>query len=202
MKKTLDYYFSVASPWTYLGHARLAALAKLHSINVNFYPVDFSLVLDATGGTLYQHRSEQRKQYRQVDLARWQRRLGIPLTLEPRYYPVDRGPASFVMIAARLLPQDDRFAILQAILKGIWHDEQNIADWDFLKKVLDELGLNSPAILASAQSQETTAQHTRDSRRAIEAGVFGVPSYVVDGEIFWGQDRLDFLEERLAETGH
>src|SRR5690606_13127674 len=137
MKRCVDYYFSVASPWTYLGHARFGQLARQHDLEVSFLPVDFARVLDASGGLLYQKRSEQRRKYRQIELDRWRRHLDITLTLEPAHYPVDRTPASLLMVACHDLPQQFRFRLLQAILAAIWRDDLDIADWQVLARLLE-----------------------------------------------------------------
>lgn len=99
--KTIDYYFSVGSPWAYLGSARFSDMVRRHGARVNVMPVDYTRIFAASGGTLYENRAPQRRNYRQVELARWRRRLGIPLTLEPRFSPVDRRPASYLLIVAR-----------------------------------------------------------------------------------------------------
>lgn len=197
MKRRIDYYFSVASPWTYLGHERFWQLAEQHDLDVSFRPVDFKRMLDASGGVLYQQRSTQRRQYRQIELDRWRRHLQIPLTLEPAYYPVAREPASLVMLACRHLPQRTQFQLLQAILASIWRDDLDIANWQVLAHLLTSLGEDADALLADAQQAASATLLTQHTDDAIQAGVFGVPAYVLDAEIFWGQDRLDFLARAL-----
>jgi len=200
MTSHVDYYFSVASPWTYLGHERFSKLAERHDLDVSFRPVDFTRVLHASGGLLYQNRSEQRRRYRQVELDRWRHYLDIALTLEPAYYPVDRTPAGLLMVACRHFPQQTRFGLLQAILASIWRDNLDISNWQVLTSLINNEGLDADAILAETRQpacQHLLERHTDD---AIEAGVFGVPSYVLEEEIFWGQDRLDLLA-RALEAG-
>jgi len=197
MGKTVDYYFSVASPWTYLGSARFIDMVRRNQSTVNVMPVDYTRVFAASGGTLFQERAHQRRAYRQVELARWQRRLGIPLTLEPRFYPVDRRPASYLLIAARR--QGARALDLShAILRAIWHEDKNIADWDTLMEVAERAGFERRALAEAAQDPSIVREYERDTDRAITAQVFGAPTYAVDGEFFWGQDRLDFFEEKLT----
>jgi 2-hydroxychromene-2-carboxylate isomerase len=197
MKKTVDYYFSVASPWAYLGSARFNGIVQRHRARVNVIPIELSLIFAASGGKLYQDREPQRRNYRQVELSRWSRRLGIPLTLTPRYYPVDRRPASYLLIAAREFdaPVLD---LSHTILRAIWHEEKNIADWDTLRDLSDQLGIDGRALVEAAKSPTVAQQYERGTDQAIEAQVFGAPSYVVNGELFWGQDRLDFVDECLS----
>ncbi|MGH6640091.1 MAG: 2-hydroxychromene-2-carboxylate isomerase [Polaromonas sp.] len=198
MSKAVDYYFSVASPWTYLGSERFITMARRSGVVVNARPMDFASVLAASGGLPYQQRPPQRASYRQVDLARWRRRLGIPLTLEPRFYPVDREPASRMVVAARALGQWAALELSHAILRAIWQEDRDIADWPTLAAVAREAGLDGTALADAAHEPGIAQAWQHDTDCAIEAQVFGAPTWVVDGERFWGQDRLDFLEEKLA----
>lgn len=200
MTKTVDYYFSVASPWAYLGSARFIEMARRYGAAVRPFPIELSRIFAASGGTLYADRSPQRQRYRELELARWRCRLDIPLTLAPCFYPVDRGPASCLLIAARKanLPVLD---LSHRVLRAIWHEEKNIADWDTLAGLCVDAGLDSGLLLDMAQSPAVARQLESDTDHAIAQNVFGSPSYVVDGELFWGQDRLDFVEGRLAIPG-
>ena len=200
MHKTVDYYFSVASPWTFLGSERFISMARRSGAVVNVRPIDFTQVLAASGGLPYQQRAAQRASYRQVDLARWRRRLGIPLTLEPKFYPVDREPASRMVVAARSAGQSAALELSHAILRAIWQEDRDIADWQTLAAVAREAGLDGAALVDAAQEPGITQAWQHDTDCAIEAGVFGAPTWVVAGKRFWGQDRLDFLEENLLES--
>ena len=197
MTNTVDYYFSVASPWAYLGSARFIEITRRYGATVTVMPVELSRIFAASGGTAFTERAPQRQQYRQLELARWSQWLRIPLTLEPRFYPVDRRPASYLLIAVREagLPVLD---LSHRVLRAIWHEEKNIADWDTLRKLVLDAGLDGEALVDAAQSPAVARQFERDTDLAIAAQVFGAPAYVVDGELFWGQDRLDFVEEKLA----
>ena len=194
---TVQYWFSTASPWTWLGSERFAELVRRSGARVEVLPVDLGAVFAATGGTPFPQRSPARQTYRQLELARWSRRLGIPVTLEPRYYPVDRGPSSRMLIAANHAGLD-ALALSHAVLRAIWVEDRDIADWQVLARIADESGLDGQALVRAAGHSQVERQYLENSRRAIEAGVFGSPTFVVDGERFWGQDRLDFLAERLG----
>jgi 2-hydroxychromene-2-carboxylate isomerase len=198
MLKTVDYYFSVASPWTYLGSARFIEMARRHDIDVRVLPVDYNRVFAASGGILFTNRAPQRRNYRQIELQRWSRRLGIPLTLEPRFYPVDRGPASRLLIAAREQGKD-ALALSHAVLRAIWHEELDIADWNSLAEIADRAGFNSEPLISSAHQSRIAEEYQRNTDQAIAAQVFGAPTYIYNGELFWGQDRLDFLEEQITQ---
>lgn len=162
-------------------------------------PVDLGKVFAATGGTPFPQRSPQRQAYRQVELARWSRRLELPINLEPRFYPVDRAPASQLLIAAQEQGHDV-LELSHAILSAIWAEDRDISDWRTLESISDRCGLPGQALVAAAQQAEVARAFADETGAAVAAGVFGAPSYVLKGEIFWGQDRLDFLEEALARS--
>ena len=194
----VQYWFSVASPWTWLGSAGFIDLARRSGARIEVLPVQLAQVFAVSGGRPFDERPPQRRSYRQLELGRWSKRLGVPLTLEPRFYPVDRLPASCLLIAARQAGAD-ALALSHAVLRAIWQDDRDIADWATLEALARDIGLDGPALVAAARLPATAEQFRRDTDRAIEAQVFGAPTYVVDGERFWGQDRLDFLAERLGE---
>lgn len=198
MGKTVDYYLSVASPWTLLGSARFIAMARRTEAVVHVRPMDFGRILAASGGLPYQQRAPQRASYRQEDLARWRRRLGIPLNLEPSFYPVDREPASRMVVAARAIGADAALDLTHAILGAMWQEDRNIADRDTLVALANGVGLDGGSLAAASQEPAVAAAWNQDTEDALQAQVFGAPTWVVDGERFWGQDRLDFLEEKLA----
>lgn len=196
----IDYYFSVASPWTFLGSERFIRLVKHTSTEVNVRPMDFSQVLAASGGLPYQQRATQRASYRQVDLSRWSCQLDIAVTLEPKFYPVDRMPASHLVIAARFLGSAAALDVSHAILRAIWQEDRNIADWQTLTEIACEAGFDGAALVNAALKPGIAEAFQHDTDCAIKAEVFGAPTWVVDSERFWGQDRLDFLEKKLRKN--
>jgi 2-hydroxychromene-2-carboxylate isomerase len=198
MTITIDYYFSPHSPWTYLGHERFAAIAAAAGARINVLPVDLGRVFPVSGGLPLAKRAPQRQAYRLVELKRFSEFLGRPLHLQPRYFPVDTEDAAKLIIAVDQLDGTDAaMRIVAATLRAVWAEQRNIADPTVLQALLVETGLE-PRRLDDAQTQAVHERYAGDSQRAIDAGVFGAPTYVVDGELFWGQDRLDFLERRLA----
>ena len=198
MSTTVDYYLSPQSPWTYLGHERFAEIAKAAHATINVLPVDLGRVFPVSGGLPLAKRAPQRQDYRLVELKRFSEHLGRPLNLKPSYFPVDGHDAAKLIIAVDSADGSDAaMKIAGAILRGVWVEQRNIADPTVLQAMLAETGLAARR-LDDSQSQAVHERYDADSQRAIEAGVFGAPSYVVEGELFWGQDRLDFLERRLS----
>lgn len=194
----IDYYFTPQSPWTYLGHERFVALARAAGAQVQVRPADYGQIFAASGGLPLAKRPPQRQAYRLVELARFRDHLGLPMNVQPRFFPVAGDEAARLIIVAQLEGGAEAALKLSgAVFRAVWEQERDIASADTLAQLLQEQGL--PAAWQDAarrpEVQQTYEAHTR---QAIDIGVFGAPSYVVDGEIFWGQDRLDFLERRLA----
>ena len=200
MALTVDYYFAPNSPWTYLGHERFWQIAKAAGASINVLPVDLGgKVFPVSGGLPLAKRAPQRQAYRLVELKRFSEFLGQPIVLQPKYFPVNADDAAKLIIAVDMHDGSDAaMRIAGRILRGVWVDERNIADARDLATIVAEEGLTARR-LDDAMSQAVHVRYEQDSQRAIDAGVFGAPSYVVDGELFWGQDRLDFLQRRLGK---
>jgi carboxymethylenebutenolidase len=198
MSLAVDYYFSPQSPWTYLGHDRFVAIAQAAGARVAVRPVDLGKVFPATGGLPLAKRAPQRQAYRLVELRRFAEHLALPLNLQPKFFPVAGDPAARLIIAVDMHQGSDAaLALTGALLRAVWAEERDIADARELAALLAGLGLPVQR-LTDAQAPAVQARYDAETQRAMDASVFGAPSYVVDGELFWGQDRLDFLQRRLA----
>ena len=200
MPPEIDYYFAPQSPWTYLGHARLVQLAQATGTRVNVLPADFGAVFEASGGLPLARRAPQRQAYRLVELRRFSQALDLPLNLQPAFFPVAADPSARLIVAVAMADGDEAaLALAGRVFAACWREQRNIADPATLAALLAEAGL--PAARLEASMQPAVAErYAANTARALAAGVFGAPSYVVDGEIFWGQDRLDFLARRLGPT--
>jgi len=197
MALKIDYYLSLNSPWTYLGAARFARMAQDHGADVRVKPVDFGKIFPASGGLPLPKRAPQRQAYRLVELGRWSEHLGLPVTLHPRHFPTPETLKAGVVIAADQLGGAP-LALSQAILTALWAEDRDTGDPEVLREIAEATGHDGEALLAMAADPATQELYHRLSEEALAAGVFGAPSYIVEGEIFWGQHRLDFLERRLA----
>ena len=197
MRHTVDYYFAPNSPWTYLGHARLAKMAAARGATVRVLPVDLGDVFSISGGLPLPKRAPQRQAYRLLELKRFSEALEIPLNVQPQYFPVSADDAARLIIAAELAKGSQAaMALTGAIGAAVWVQERNIADAAVLGELLAECGLEA-SLLQRSQEADVQARYEQNTLAAKDAGVFGAPSYVVDGELFWGQDRLDFVKRRL-----
>ena len=201
MPTVIDYYLAPQSPWTYLGHERFARMADAAGATVNVMPVDLGgKIFPVSGGLPLGQRAPQRQAYRLVELARFRDALQMPLNIKPRHFPVPGDQAARMIIAVDQAAGSAaamRFA--GAVLAAVWAQERNIDDHVTLVQLLVENAL--PASIAdAAKAAEVQVLYESYTQRAIDRGVFGSPSYVIDGEIFWGQDRLDFVEHKLRAT--
>jgi 2-hydroxychromene-2-carboxylate isomerase len=200
----IDCYYSLSSPWAYLAGPRLADIVRRHQAKLTLKPFDFQAVVPRTGGVPLRTRPGPRRRYHQVELDRWRRHLGMALVLEPRHYPqaMPADPdwnkyAGWMVIAA----QDaglDAFPLSHAILRALWAEERDIRAADVRRAIADEAGYDGASLVAAERSERVQALYRRYSAEAEALGVFGSPTFVIDGELFWGQDRLEFLERKLA----
>ena len=197
MTKTIDYYFTVNSPWTYLGHARFVEIARRAGAHVAVKPVDMARVFAASGGLPVAQRPRQRQLYRMAELRRWRAHLGIPINLEPRHARVPTTMAARLVIAADLRDLN-ALALVGFLGRAVWEEERDVSDPATLKAIVAEHGRNAGMLWEAAQSPEVAAAHDAYTQEAIDRDVFGAPTYAYRGELFWGQDRLDFLERALA----
>lgn len=198
MQHTFDYYFAAQSPWAYLGHQRAWDLATQSGAALRVMPVDFGQVFAASGGLPLAKRAPQRQKYRLVELARFSEALQVPLNVEPQFFPVAGDDASRVIIAVdQQHGTQAAMAYAGAVLGAVWVQQRNIADAQVLAQLLQEQGLDA-SCLPHAQSPEVQAIYAQNTQNALDAHLFGAPSYVVDGEMFWGQDRLDFVARKLG----
>ncbi|MFM2427369.1 MAG: hypothetical protein RL707_1195 [Pseudomonadota bacterium] len=172
MPKTIDYYLAPQSPWAYLGHKRLVEIAKAAGASVRVMPMDLGQVFPLSGGLPLGKRAPQRQAYRLVELTRFSRALNLPLNLHPKYFPVAGDDAARLIIAVDMHHGTNAaLALTGTVLSAVW--------------------------MALSRTPEVQARYVSYTQSAIDAQVFGAPSYEVDGALFWGQDRLDFVAQQL-----
>ena len=188
MTTTVDYYFATISPFGYLGHDRFVAMASKHRATVNVKPINLGEVLPVSGGLPLAKRAPQRQAYRLVELARWADFLGKPMHVQPRFFPVNGDQAAYRILA-----------VTGAISRALWEQERDIADAATLTAIVTECGLPADQLASRSAAPDIAARYAALTQEAIGRGVFGAPTYVVADELFWGQDRLDFVERKLAK---
>ena len=198
MSKTIHYFFAPQSPYVYLGHERLLKLGAQYGAMIEPKPFDIGAVFAETGGLPLAKRAPQRQAYRLQELERWSQHLGLPMNLQPKFFPVDQKPASLLLVAARdEKGADQALELATAIVRAVWAEEKNIADPATLAQLAGDAGYDAAALLDASRAPETQRKYDAFTQEALDAGVFGAPWYVVDGQGFWGQDRLDFVERLL-----
>jgi len=194
----IDYYFTPQSPWTYLGHMRFTEMAQKAGATVRLLPTDFGKVFAVSGGLPLGQRAPQRQAYRLVELKRFSENLQMPLHIKPTFFPVAGDDAARLIIA---VDQHDGTAAAMrlsgAVFKAVWAEERNIADAAVLAQLLKEQGLSAERLVQS-RSPAVQQCYEANTQKAVDESVFGAPSYVIDGEMFWGQDRLEFVAKKLA----
>ena len=195
-RKTIAYHFTLLSPWAYLGHDAFLEIAARRDCAVDYRPVALGTVFPQTGGQPLGQRHPARQAYRMIELQRWRDRRGLALNLRPAFLPCDIALADrtvLALVAAGRSPA----AFVRAALSAVWAQDRNCADPAVLAALLRHCGEDA-ALLEAAAGEAIKAQYARLTEEAIAMGVIGSPCYVLDGEPFWGQDRLDLLEDALA----
>lgn len=197
MSRTIAYYFSLASPWAYIGFGPFVEIVARHGVTVAYKPVALGQVFDQTGGLPLPKRHPARQRYRLVELQRWRDRRRLSFNLQPKHFPFDPTLADRTVVAV-LGSGANPETFLRLAHAAVWEGDRDMAHEDTVAAVLREAGLEPAPLIAAARSPEAAMTYARNLEDALAAGVFGAPSYVLDGEIFWGQDRLDLLDDMLT----
>lgn len=194
----IDYYLATQSPYCYLAGDRLEQIAARHGAAITYKPLDAWQLFDRTGGIRPADRHPSRLEYRDQELPRWAEFLGLPMQARPAFFPVNVAPSSYAIIAAQNAGGGDLGGLVRRFLRAVWADQENIADDAIIRAKLSASGFDPD--LADKGLFLGAETYGRNLEQAVEAGVFGVPFYVVreTGQRFWGQDRLDFLDRHLA----
>ena len=198
MSVTIDYYLSLNSPWTYMGSALFAEIARRNGATVNVKPAKFGPIFEKTGGLPLPKRSPERRAYRLMELKRWREVRDIPLILQPKNSPSDDAAAVRLVIAAKLQGRDAH-RLATELGRAIWELDEPLGEPAVMAAAAKRAGVDAAAVRASGPSDAELEQlYDQYTQEALAAGVFGAPSYVLpSGEIFWGQDRLEMLERAL-----
>ncbi len=195
MRKTVYYYHALSSPWAYLGWPQFKALIEKHDLDVVVRP---TRIVTENGGVPLRSRPQPRQDYHAVELDRWRKRLNMPLVLKPKYYPTNNEFSARMVIAAdRLgLPALD---LSHALLHALWSEELDVTQPDVRIDVANRLGLDGAKLQAMEDQPEIMQAWLDSHAEAGKRGVFGTPTWVYKDVLYWGQDRLDFLDEALSQ---
>lgn len=196
---TVDYYFTLVSPWTYLGDAKFKEICDKHGATIRHLPVNLGRVFEATGGLPLAKRSEARKALRMQELRRWREYRNVPLNLEPAHFPVSDKLAAGMVIAAQETG-NDVYEFCHNIMRAVWAEERDISDTDTMIEIANACGLDGKLLATAALSPSVEQKWEADTDTAIQRGVMGAPFYIIGDETLWGQDRLEFVDRILAKA--
>lgn len=192
----IDYYFTLLSPWAYLGHQPFLDLAARHGVAIRYKPVMLSKVFENSGAVPLAQRPKARQDYRFLELQRWRAKRGAPLNLKPKHFPVSPALADKAVIGLVQAGRDPG-AFVEAMFRACWAEERDISDRETVAEKLQAAGHDAGSALAAAEGDTAREAYEANTGEAIRLDAIGSPTYVLDGETFWGQDRLDLLDEAL-----
>jgi 2-hydroxychromene-2-carboxylate isomerase len=195
--KTIDYYYSTRSIYAYFGAQRIVDLARRFGRRLIHRPVDLSRVVPAVGSLPFDQRSAAHKAYQfGREIERWSEYLGIPALVDPVHHFGDRTLSAGVILAAQSAGADvDRLHV--DMLTALWRDDRDLSSTEVLASLVSGIGADVQAILDTARSADIQAAFNQCTELAIADGVPGSPTYVVDGDLFYGQDRLMMVARAL-----
>lgn len=191
----IAYYFSPLSPFTYLAGMRLEQIAKKHDATIEYLPFNLMEVFKHTGTAPLPERHESKRAYRLAELKRIAEAQDMPIHVQPRHWPTNPVPACTAIISAQMAGGGDVGLLAHSLMRACWAEEQDIAEDHVVRHCLKEAGFVEG--LADRDMLSAVEIYQKNTQDALNGGVFGSPSYVVHGQVFWGQDRLDYLDRHL-----
>jgi len=196
MNAEVTYFFSMVSPWAYIGHDPFMALVARHDLTVIYRPMLLTDVFAQTGGQPLAKRHPHRQAYRLIEMQRWREKRGLKFNLKPKFWPFNASTADRTVIAICEARQDP--APFMALgFHAIWVENRNLADDAVIAELLEAAGMKSGPLIKAAKEDRIGELYALYTREAVELGCFGSPCYLLKGEPFWGQDRLELLEDAV-----
>ena len=188
---------SHGSPWTFLGHKRINKIASENNCELILMPVNYGEIFPATGGLPVNKRPIQRQKYRLQELSRWSEFLKVKLNTEPKFFPSRSLLPSLAIISAKMLKYDNVMDIAYRIMEALWVKELDIDDEETLKSIISKLIPTAEELIDFSKQEKVSNEIKKNTEKALKSSVFGAPTYIIDEEVFWGQDRLDFVERYI-----
>ncbi len=196
MSQQVEFFFDYGSPFSYLADTQLAALAQRTGATIVYWPMLLGAVLKATGNAS-PIAVPAKGRYMGVELQRWAKHYGVPFVTN-RFFPINTMRLMRGAVAAQ---QADCFAEYhRAIYPAFWVDSANLGEPEVIRSVLVKAGLNANLLLARIEEPDVKEQLRLNTEEAVRGGVFGAPTFFVGEEMFWGNDRLTFVEEALTRS--
>jgi 2-hydroxychromene-2-carboxylate isomerase len=199
MKKIL-YFYSVASPFAHLGNKRLIEISKKYSVEIIEKPIDLvGKVFVATGGVPVPQRHISRQNYRLLELKRWGEFLNIKINQKPKFFP-PKDPHTPALFCIASIDMGIKIEFGMKVLEQLWAQENDISNLETLKLIANDLKINFEDLNKLAMSDKIKNIYEVNTQEAINMNIFGVPTYIYNNEMFWGQDRLELLEYSLKKN--
>ena len=198
MTNILDYYFATPSPWAYLATPRLIELKNKYDLKINWKPSDLMEIFAVHGVAAVKDRPQPVQLNRLTELKRWGKFLNMPITIQPKFFPVDPSLSHRTIILA----QKNNIKIENLIFsfqKAVWADEKNISDENTIIEICKSNNFNSSSIIEDANSEEIINEYKKNTEDALSSNVWGSPTFIYNSELSWGQDRIDFLERAIQK---
>lgn len=193
----IDYYLSTISPSVYIAGTRMEAVAAKHGATIRYKPVDIGTLFAQTGGLPPGERHPNRQEYRLQDLVRQAAKASLPFNPKPAHFPANGAPAAYALIAAQEVGGGDLGALVHAMTRAVWAEENNISEDEVIRACLSEVGFDENLVNSGMLTGAET--YARNTEEAVQAGAFGVPFYITDDDHrFWGQDRIEDLDRHLG----
>lgn len=191
----LQIFYGISSPWAYFGAQKAVQIARSNNAPVRLRPIR---IIEANGGIPLRSRPDSRQLYHEVELRRWREYLGIPLNLKPRFYPCRTiEPAAQAVIALQNADLD-AISFSFGVQRALWAEDRDIADLGTLRAIAQAaVGEAGVELVVDPQPGSIIDEWHGNLDEAERLGIFGTPTYVVGEELFWGQDRLDFVDRAL-----
>ena len=194
-KPTLQIFYGISSPWAYFGAQKAAAVARDNGAKIKLRPIR---IIEANGGIPLRKRPDARQAYHDVELRRWREYLDIPLNLKPKFYPCRTIELAAQAVIALQNAGLDAISFSFAVQQALWAENRDIADIVTLQEIGQEtLGCAAVKLIVEEQPEATVDEWNGNLAEAERLGIFGTPTYVLGKELFWGQDRLDFVDRAL-----
>lgn len=196
----LEYFYAAHSAYAYLGSQRLMDIAQAANVNITYKPYDLHRGMMAIGSSLIRDRSpEHRAYFFKREIQRWSEERNAPLiSYRPQYHDNDITLPNCMLIA-RQMKDGTVNGLAHAMLQAHWRDDADLADSETLAGLANELGLDGATLLAAADDEAVQSAYEANTIEAIERHVIGSPTYFVDSDMFYGQDRLEMVERTLAK---
>jgi 2-hydroxychromene-2-carboxylate isomerase len=197
MTKQVEFFFDVGSPYSYLAYHQLPKIAAKRGAEILWRPMLLGGVFQATGN----HSPAtipSKSVHLTTDLERWARHFGVPFTMNP-FFPINTLPLMRGAVGMQRRSEEEFQRYLAAVFSAMFEHPRNLGDQDELMKLLIAAGIDPESFIADINDPAVKAQLKACTEEAVNRGVFGAPAFFVGPEMYWGQDRLHFVDEALAD---